>query len=114
MWHALTRFVVFKRLAIWFFILISFSTISVVYAAVRGGEQEQETENRILEEQSADGNAEQRTTITRRRASDLARERYEGRVLSVILDGNRWRVRIDSEGTVFNVFVNAGTGEVTR
>lgn len=61
-----------------------------------------------------DQNTERQTAVSRRRASDLARARYQGRILSIRLDGSRWRVRMDSEGTVFNVFVNARTGEVTR
>jgi hypothetical protein len=30
------------------------------------------------------------------------------------MDGSNWRVRIDQNGTVFNVFVDGRTGEVSR
>jgi uncharacterized membrane protein YkoI len=57
---------------------------------------------------------EQQTRISRREASDLARSSYPGRVLSIRLEGRRWRVRMDEEGTVFNVFVDADNGAVLR
>jgi uncharacterized membrane protein YkoI len=57
---------------------------------------------------------EEQTAVGRREASDLARRAYPGRVLSVRLDGRRWRVRMDEEGTVFNVFVDADNGQVNR
>ena len=50
--------------------------------------------------------------ISRRKASDLAQDEYEGRVLNIRLENNRWRVRMDDEGTVFNVYVNAQSGEI--
>jgi len=58
--------------------------------------------------------AEEQTPISMREASDIARGTYAGRVLSVRLDGRRWRVRMDEEGTVFNVFVDAESGLVSR
>ncbi len=54
------------------------------------------------------------TSISRQQALNLARGRFQGRVLSVRLDGSNWRVRIDQNGTVFNVFVDGRTGEVSR
>ena len=57
---------------------------------------------------------EQQTAISMREASDIARGSYSGRVLSIRLDGRRWRVRMDEEGTVFNVFVDAESGLVSR
>lgn len=53
--------------------------------------------------------------ISRREASNIASDRYEGRVLSILMDNsnNTWRVRMDSEGTVFNVFINANSGAVS-
>jgi hypothetical protein len=52
--------------------------------------------------------------VSQRQASDLARENFDGRILNIRRDDNNWRVRMDSEGTVFNVFVNATTGNVSR
>jgi len=57
---------------------------------------------------------EQAARVSRRDASDLAREVFHGRVLSIRLDSGKWRVRMDQEGTVFNVMVDANTGEVSR
>ena len=53
--------------------------------------------------------------ITRRQALNIAGDRYEGRVLGIVLDngGNSYRVRMDRDGTVFNVFVNANSGDVS-
>lgn len=61
-----------------------------------------------------DASQEEQTAIGRREASDRARQAYPGRVLNVRLDGRRWRVRMDEEGTVFNVFVDAESGDVMR
>jgi uncharacterized membrane protein YkoI len=71
-------------------------------------------DSRIQNELIAPAGNEQQTTVSRREASDLAREAYPGRVLSIRLDGRRWRVRMDEEGTVFNVFVDTENGEVIR
>lgn len=52
--------------------------------------------------------------VTRRQASDIARDRFGGRVLSIRMDKGQWRMRMDQEGTVFDVLVNASSGEVSR
>jgi len=56
----------------------------------------------------------QQPRISRRQASNIASSRYEGRVLSILMDDNtnQWRVRMDRDGTVFNVFVHAASGDV--
>lgn len=54
------------------------------------------------------------TSISRQQALNLARDSFQGRILSVRMDGMNWRVRIDQNGTVFNVFVDGSTGEVSR
>jgi len=54
------------------------------------------------------------TEISRREASDRAREAFGGRVLSVRLEGGKWRIRMDEEGTVFSVVVDARSGAVAR
>ena len=53
--------------------------------------------------------------ISRSQAMNIASNRYEGRVLSILMDNNtnNWRVRMDRDGTVFNVFVNANSGNVS-
>lgn len=60
------------------------------------------------------GRQEEQTAVSSRQASDLARRAYQGKVIGIRLDGRRWRVRMDEEGTVFNVFVDADNGDVMR
>ena len=55
---------------------------------------------------------EEEASISRREASDLAREHHEGRVLSVRFEEGNWTVRMDDEGTVFNVVVDAVDGTI--
>lgn len=74
------------------------------------GNNEVNVQNELM----APVDGEEQTAISRREASDLARGAYTGRVLSIRLDGRRWRVRMDEEGTVFNVFVDSENGEVLR
>jgi uncharacterized membrane protein YkoI len=56
--------------------------------------------------------------ISERQAVGLARDRFAGNVLRIGLvgEGNnqRYQIRMESEGKVFNVFVNAASGKVTR
>lgn len=59
------------------------------------------------------GAQESAARISRSEASALARRHYSGRVLNIQLQGNRWRLRIDDGGTLINVFVDAGSGEVS-
>lgn len=73
--------------------------------------QETQIQNSLFTEGSV---AEERTRISRREASDLARAAFEGRVLSIRLERGLWRVRMDQDGKVFNVFVDANTGKVSR
>jgi uncharacterized membrane protein YkoI len=66
-----------------------------------------------ISEDNANGRVQQ-PRISRRQASNIASSRYEGRVLSILMDDNtnQWRVRMDRDGTVFNVFVHAASGDV--
>lgn len=70
-------------------------------------------QNNLFERQP-DEAAEERTRISRRQASDLARQRFDGRVVSIRLDNSHWRVRMDQDGKVFNVLVDANSGAVER
>jgi len=52
--------------------------------------------------------------ISRRQALNLVSGRYDGRVLGVVqMENNNWRVRMDRDGTVFNVFVNSSSGAIS-
>ncbi|MDG2175183.1 MAG: hypothetical protein P8M72_03470 [Gammaproteobacteria bacterium] len=70
---------------------------------------------RALRQDSGVNNLAPQPNISRRQALDLAGDRYEGSVLGIVLDSssNNWRVRMDSDGTVFNVFINANSGNVS-
>ena len=57
---------------------------------------------------------ESQTRISRRQASDIARANYQGKVLSIRLERQFWRVRMDLGGTVMDVLVNADSGAVSR
>jgi uncharacterized membrane protein YkoI len=72
--------------------------------------REEQIQNQLLE----NGAEESRTRVGRREASELAREAFEGRVLSVRLEDGYWRIRMDQAGNVFNVFVDANSGRVSR
>jgi uncharacterized membrane protein YkoI len=52
--------------------------------------------------------------VSRGLASDIARENFPGRVLSIRRDNENWRVRMDQDGRVSDVLVDAESGQVTR
>ena len=56
--------------------------------------------------------------VSERQAVSLAREQFEGNVLRISLIGQgsglRYQIRMENEGKVFTVFVNATNGRVTR
>lgn len=52
--------------------------------------------------------------ISRREASEIAQQNFPGKVVSIQLANQRWRVRVDQDGRVFDVFVDVETGRVTR
>jgi uncharacterized membrane protein YkoI len=66
------------------------------------------------ESEPEDTSVQSETTIDSRKASEVASSRHKGRVINIRLEKGVWRVRMDNEGTVFDVFVNASTGEVSR
>lgn len=56
--------------------------------------------------------------ISKQQAVGLARDRFAGNVLRIGLIGEgssqRYQIRMENEGKVFTVFVNATSGRVTR
>ena len=61
------------------------------------------------------GNAEEDARVSRRDASDRARQAFPGgRVLNIRFEGSQWVIRMDQEGSVFNVLVDANSGQVRR
>ncbi|MDR2212494.1 MAG: hypothetical protein LBE21_02560 [Pseudomonadales bacterium] len=59
--------------------------------------------------------AEAQARVSRREASDRAREAFpNSRVLNIRLENGQWILRMDQGGNVFNVLVDANTGRVRR
>lgn len=56
--------------------------------------------------------------ISQRQALELVRARFSGNVVSIneVQQGGvlQYRVRMDNEGNIFTVYVNATTGAITR
>jgi uncharacterized membrane protein YkoI len=56
--------------------------------------------------------------VSERQAVGLAREQFAGNVLRISLVGQgsglRYQIRMENEGKVFTVFVNANNGRVSR
>jgi uncharacterized membrane protein YkoI len=78
--------------------------------AVLAANQDPSQPNNLLSPESG----EREPPVSRRQASDIARDSFPGKVLSIRLEGNRWRVRMDENGTVFNVFVDSNNGRASR
>jgi uncharacterized membrane protein YkoI len=57
-------------------------------------------------------------SISQRRALELVREKYSGSVISITQvsrrGGSFYRVRMDDNGNIFTLYVNAISGEITR
>ena len=101
-----------------FSLLMAFAFLSFVSLGAENLGFEESVESRAqratLQENGVNNLAPQ-PRITRRQATNIAGDRYEGRVLGIVLDNssNNYRVRMDQDGTVFNVFVNATSGDVS-
>lgn len=95
---------------------VLFSSLAAAQPPTRGGGSgyprapEQPTPGNNL----APPTQEAAPSVSRQQAMNLVRDSFQGRVLSVRTDGGNWRVRVDQNGTVFNVFVDGRTGEVNR
>ncbi len=70
------------------------------------------------QDQSGDNAAEQAPQISQRRALELVRARFPGTVVSInqVQQGGvlQYRVRMDNEGNIYTVYVNASSGAITR
>lgn len=76
-------------------------------------------QDHFLAQQSNDGPAaSQAAAISQRQALELVRARFPGTVISINEIQQRgelvYRVRLDNEGNIFTVYVNAVTGAITR
>lgn len=70
------------------------------------------------QDQSGDNSQEQAPQISQRRALELVRARFPGNVVSInqVQQGGvlQYRVRMDNEGNIYTVYVNASSGAITR
>ena len=94
------------------------SIASLHVAAAENNEFSERVDTRVqansLQDNGVSNLTSQSPRISRRQALNLASGRYEGRVLGVVqMDNNNWRVRMDRDGTVFNVFVNSSSGAIS-
>ena len=66
----------------------------------------------------ANGQNSEAVAISQRRALELVRARFPGNVVSInqVQQSGRlqYRVRMDDEGNIYTVYVNAQTGAITR
>lgn len=66
-------------------------------------------------ERSSERSAEREPRISQNQASDIVRENIPGsRVLNIRRDEQNYRVRVDQDGNVSDVLVNAESGRVSR
>lgn len=73
----------------------------------------------FLAQQSNDAPAaSQSVQVSQRQALELVRARFQGNVISINEIQQRgelvYRVRLDNDGNIFTVYVNAVTGAITR
>lgn len=70
------------------------------------------------QDQSGDSSQEQAPQISQRQALELVRARFPGNVVSInqVQQGGvlQYRVRMDNEGNIYTVYVNATSGAITR
>src|SRR5687768_2676768 len=91
-------------------LFLGYLLLSPLHMAVAAAQENQPQNNCIRNAQRE----EPQTRISRQEASDIAKASYGGRVIGIRLDRQVWRVRMDLDGTVVDVLVNAETGAVSR
>ena len=100
-------------LAIVFLTLMSDTVLPAENPRVLDRTENNQPQRAVLPENGINNLRAQQPRITRGQALNIASGEYEGRVLSIRMDDNNWRVRMDRDGTVFNVFVNSASGAVS-
>ncbi|MCP5358659.1 MAG: PepSY domain-containing protein [Pseudomonadales bacterium] len=72
----------------------------------------------LLAQAPADGASAEAPRVSQRQALELVRARFPGNVVSInqVQQGGvlQYRVRMDNEGNIYTVYVNASTGAITR
>ena len=92
--------------------LLCVGLLSLPVTAVQG-------QQLLLAQQSAGPDAAQAVRISQREALELVRARFPGNVVSISevqQDGAllQYRVRMDNDGNIFTVYVDAVTGDIRR
>ena len=97
------------------FLLSLFSVALLPVAALQDAEVVQ-PQNLLppSSERSAERSAEQDSRISRDEASNIAKQNFPGEVRSIRRDNQNWRIRLDQDGAVSDVLVNADSGLVSR
>jgi hypothetical protein len=85
-----------------------FGQMSEQLRAKRGGDDPRQTPNKFGSQDEA------QSSVSRRDATNKARDAYPGKVVGIRRDGDQWSVRMDNGGNVFNVLVDAESGAVRR
>jgi uncharacterized membrane protein YkoI len=82
-------------------------------ASQAAGNEEVQPSNLLPPSSSSEREREPR--ISRDQASEIVRENVPGsRVINIRRDSQNWRVRVDQEGNISDVLVNAESGRVSR
>ena len=87
--------------------------LTLLPAASQAAANEEVQPSNLLPPSSSEREREPR--ISRDEASEIVRQNVPGsRVINVRRDSQNWRVRVDQEGNVSDVLVNAESGRVSR
>ena len=106
---------VFQVLVLVVLLCLGVAPASAVFAATPDGEPRNGFVPNTAAQRDRDDPREQaEPRVSRREASEIAQQSFPGKVVSIQLVSQRWRVRVDQDGRVFDVFVDAETGQVTR
>lgn len=89
--------------------------LTTLPAASWAASNEEVQPSNFLPPSSSSSEREREPRITRDRASEIVRESVpNSRVINIRRDSQNWRVRVDQEGNVSDVLVNAESGRVSR
>ncbi len=87
--------------------------LALLPAASQAAAAEEVQPSNLLPPSSSEREREPR--ISRDQASEIVRQNVPGsRVINIRRDSQNWRVRVDQEGNVSDVLVNAESGRVSR
>jgi uncharacterized membrane protein YkoI len=87
--------------------------LTLLPAASQAASSEEVQPSNLLPPASSDREREPR--ISRDQASEIVRESLpNSRVINIRRDSQNWRIRVDQEGNVSDVLVNAESGRMSR